>query len=110
MIESYISIITETEGTVEGRVLSTEQAKAAIRQVQTIINGGLADEIGKLDAQGRTLSDPNVWDGPLARQFRDQTWPETRAALQRARQELEELRASLQKISDNIMRSGGAAG
>ena len=51
------------------RVLSTEQAKAAIGQVQSIINGGFTDQISALDAQGRVLSDPNIWDGPLAAQF-----------------------------------------
>ncbi len=38
------------------RVLSTEQAKTAIRQMQAIINGGFTDQISQLDAQGRTLS------------------------------------------------------
>lgn len=91
------------------RVLSTEAAKTAIVQVQSIVNGGLLDEIGKLDQQGRTLSNPEVWDGPLAQQFRDQTWPETKAALDRARVELDELRDQLQRISQNIMTAGGAS-
>jgi len=89
------------------RVLATEQAKTSIQQVQAIINGGLADEIAKLDQQGRTLSDPDVWDGPLAQQFRDQIWPETKAALDKAKQELEELRDQLDRISTNIMQAGG---
>jgi hypothetical protein len=91
------------------RVLSTERAKTAVRQVQSIINGGLSSEIGKLNAQGKVLSDPEVWDGPLARQFRDQTWPETKAALDKAKQELDELRGQLQKISTNIMTAGGGS-
>lgn len=90
-----------------GRVLSTEQAKSSIQQVQAIINGGLAEQIDKLDKEGKTLSDPNVWDGPLAQQFRDQTWPETKSALEKAKQELDELRGQLQKISQNIMTAGG---
>ena len=48
-----------------GRVLSSEQAKSAIQQIQGIINGGLTDQISQLDSQGKTLSDPNVWDGPV---------------------------------------------
>lgn len=91
------------------RVLSTEAAKTAIVQVQAIVNGGLVDEINKLDQQGRTLSNSEVWDGPLAQQFRDQTWPETKTALDRARQELDELRDQLQRISQNIMTAGGAS-
>jgi len=35
------------------RVLSTDQAKTAVQQVQQIVNGGLAEQISKLDAQGK---------------------------------------------------------
>ena len=90
-----------------GRVLSTEQAKSAIQQVQAIVNGGLAEQIGRLDQQGKILSDPDVWDGPLAQQFRDQTWPETKSALDKAKQELDQLREQLQRIAQNIMSAGG---
>lgn len=93
------------------RVLSTEQAKSAIGQVQSIINGGFTDQISALDSQGRILSDPNVWDGPLAAEFRGSTWPETKAALDKAKQELEleQLRGQLQKISQDIFSAGGGA-
>jgi uncharacterized protein YukE len=91
------------------RVLSSDQAKTAIQQVQSIINSGLSDQIARLDSQGKILSDPNVWDGPLAQQFRDQTWPETKSALDRAHQELDQLREQLQRISQNIMSAGGGA-
>lgn len=91
------------------RVLSTDQAKTAIQQMQSIINGGLTEQITQLDAQGKTLSNPDIWDGPLAQQFRDQTWPETKSALDRAKQELEELRDQLQRIAQNIMTAGGGA-
>ncbi|HEV7805723.1 MAG TPA: hypothetical protein VGO80_07895 [Solirubrobacteraceae bacterium] len=67
----------------------------------------MTEQIERLDREGKTLSDPNVWDGPLAQQFRDQTWPETKSALEKAKQELDELRGQLQKISDNIMSAGG---
>lgn len=89
------------------RVLSTEQAKTAITQLQNIITGGFTDQIDALDSQGRILSDPNVWDGPLAIQFRSDTWPETKVALDKARAELEELNLQLGKISDDIFSAGG---
>ncbi|ROS59146.1 hypothetical protein EDF38_1986 [Frigoribacterium sp. PhB160] len=91
------------------RVLSTEQAKTAIRQVQAIVNGGFTDQISQLDAQGRILSDSNVWDGPLAATFRGSTWPETKAALDKAKTELEQLRTQLEKISTDIFSAGGGA-
>lgn len=92
-----------------GRVLSTEQAKTSIQQVQAIVNGGLSDQIAQLDAQGKTLSNPDVWDGPLAQQFRDQIWPETKSALDKAKIELDDLRDQLQRIAQNIMTAGGGA-
>ena len=67
--------------------------------MQAIINGGFTDQINQLDTQGKTLSDPNVWDGPLAEKFRGSTWPETEPALDKAKQELEELRSQLHQIS-----------
>ena len=92
-----------------GRVLSTEQARTAIQQVQAIINGGLTEQIARLDAQGKILSSPDVWDGQLAAQFRDSTWPQTTTALERARAELDQLREQLQRITQNIMAAGGNA-
>ena len=62
------------------RVLSSEEARTAITQMQTIINGGLTEQIHSLDVQGQRLSDPNVWDGKLAMDFRAR-WPETKWAL-----------------------------
>jgi uncharacterized protein YukE len=91
------------------RVLSTDQAKTSIQKIQAIINGGLADEIQKLDNEGKTLSQPDVWDGPLANQFRDDIWPQTKSALEKAKTELEDLRNQLDKISADIMRAGGGA-
>ncbi len=99
----------EEEHQVSGRVLSTEQARSAIAQMQGIVDGGLAEQISRLDAQGKVLSSPDVWDGRLAAQFRDSTWPQTRSALERARQELDALRGQLQQIAQNIMTAGGNA-
>jgi hypothetical protein len=99
----------ENEGFTMSRVLSTEQAKTAIRQIQSIVNGGFTDQISQLDAQGRVLSDSNVWDGPLASNFRGSTWPETKAALDKAKTELEQLRTQLDKISQDIFTAGGGA-
>jgi hypothetical protein len=91
------------------RVLSTEEAKAAIRDIQRIINGGLTEPLGQLDTNGQKLSRPDVWDGPLATTFRNSTWPETKTALQKAKTELEELHQQLNKIATNIFTAGGGA-
>ncbi|SDT06867.1 pyrophosphorylase [Microlunatus soli] len=89
------------------RVLTTQGAKDAIRAIENIINHGLTQQIQSLDSQGKKLSDPNVWDGPLATQFRTSTWPETHSALNKAKTELEDLKRELSKISTDIMTAGG---
>ena len=90
------------------RVLSTDTAKQAINQLQTIINNGFNDQINQLNKQGETLSDQNNWDGPLANQFREDVWPQTHKALIKAKDELEKLQVNLQKIFEEIFRAGGA--
>lgn len=88
------------------RVLSTDAAKAAVSTMASIINGGLAEQIGHLDRQGRQLSQPDVWDGSLAIAFRN-SWPQTSKTLQHVRTELDELRAKIEAINTNIMAAGG---
>lgn len=88
------------------RVLSSEEARAAITQMQTIISGGLMEQIRSLDTQGQKLCDPNNWDGQRAVEFRQQ-WPETNKALDTVVQQLEELRTKIQSINRDIMSAGG---
>jgi len=88
------------------RVLSTDAARSAITSMSSIINGGLADQISRLDQQGRQLSQPDVWDGSLAGQFRS-AWPETSRSLQTMRSELEDLRVKVERINADIMAAGG---
>lgn len=91
-----------------GRVLSTETAQQSITKMKQIISGGLIDQIEALNREGKILSDPNVWDGQLALKFRG-SWEKTYKALQNAQRELEELRASVDKINKNIITAGGGS-
>ncbi len=91
------------------RVLATDEARDAIEEMRRIITGDLTSKITDLDRQGRTLSDSNVWDGPLAQQFRIQHWPDTKRALDRCLQELEELRGRLGQINRDIIDAGGGS-
>jgi uncharacterized protein YukE len=91
-----------------GRVLSTDTAKQAIQKMQQIINGPLMEQIDALNREGQTLSDPNVWDGNLAQQFRND-WPQTHSALLKAKEAVEQLRAQSQQINQDIMTAGGNA-
>ncbi len=88
------------------RVVSSAEAQSAITQMQSIINGGLMEQIRNLDAQGQKLCDPNNWDGKLAADFRGQ-WPETNRALDNVVTQLEELRNKVQMINKDIMSAGG---
>jgi len=88
------------------RVLSTATAQTAIQRMQQIINGPLLEQISALNREGQVLSDQNNWDGRLATEFRSK-WPEINSALNKTKQELEELRNNVQKINENIMTAGG---
>ena len=91
------------------RVLSSQAAKDAIQKIQSIITGGLTEQINALNNEGQQLSDPNNWDGPLASTFRNETWPHTPQSLQKASQDLTELNKQLQKIATDIFQAGGGA-
>jgi hypothetical protein len=53
-------------------------------------------------------SDPNNWDGPLARKFRGDVWPKAKADLDKMKASLDQLQQSVQKILTNISHAGGA--
>lgn len=89
------------------RVLSSEQGRTAISRMQSILMGGLAEQITALNAEGQVLSDPEVWDGVLAMEFRASTWPDTARTLQQTAEALEELRQRVQGITTDIMAAGG---
>lgn len=89
------------------RVLSSEQGKTSISRMQSILTGGLAEQIAALKAEGQILSDPEVWDGLLASEFRSTTWPETSRTLEQTAEALEELRQRVQSITTDIMIAGG---
>ena len=88
------------------RVLSTAAAREAVKQLQNIIQGPFLDQITALDKQGDILSNPNEWDGKLAEDFRT-TWDDTHQKLMQAKESLEEMRANIQTIHDNIWTAGG---
>ncbi len=90
------------------RVLSTEAAKSSIATMSTIINSDLTEQLRRLDQEGNTLSQPDVWDGSLAIQFRS-SWPTTSRALRNIKAELEQLRVRVEKINADIMVAGGNA-
>ena len=89
------------------RVLSSDQGRTSITRMQAILNNGITEQISALRSEGEVLSDPNVWDGQLAEEFRSSTWPGAAQALQGAVESLEALRARVQGINNDIMAAGG---
>lgn len=90
------------------RVLSTPEARDAVTRMQSILDGGLAEQINSLVQTGQTLSEPNVWDGPLAGRFRD-TWPQVSTGLNKTLTDLKQLQSQVKQINQDIMSAGGGA-
>jgi hypothetical protein len=89
-----------------GRVLASDEARSAISQMQTILSSNF-EGITDLNNLGQTLSEPNVWDGNLASDFRNNIWPSCHTALTNALTQLQELQTKLNTIQGNIMTAGG---
>jgi len=89
------------------RVLSTDQARTSIDRIRSLANDQLTGDLRALQAEGATLSDPNVWDGIEAGRFRGDTWPAVDGALQQAVAALQGLQQQVQIINQNIMTAGG---
>ncbi len=88
------------------RVLSTDAAKQSIQKMQQIVTGQLVEQIRALDAEGQRLSQPDVWDGRLAAEFRND-WPNMHRRLNEAKESLDQLRQRIASINQNIMTAGG---
>jgi len=91
-----------------GRVLTTQEAANAARQMGTILNSGFSSNVSQLDSQGRTLSEPTVWDGPHAQTFRSQ-WPQINSTLQRLLSQLTELQQAVKNVNADIAQAGGGS-
>jgi uncharacterized protein YukE len=91
------------------RVLSTDEAKTTITQMRALLDGGLETTLQQLKAQGTTLSDPNVWDGTKAVEFRGY-WQDTATKLDALKAALTDLHTKITAINADIMSAGGNAG
>jgi len=88
------------------RVLSTDEAKASITKMKSIIDGGLAEQIAALHREGTTLSNRDVWDGQLANTFRND-WIQMNDTLNKLKGQLGQLQNQIKDINQNIMTAGG---
>ncbi len=87
------------------RVLTTDTARETVTAMQSMVQT-LGDQVRRLDQQGQRLSQPDVWDGPKAQQFRGEIWPTARQTLQKIVDDLDQLRSTVQSINADIMAAG----
>lgn len=90
------------------RVLAGPEAIDQANRMRQVIEGGLDAQLAALEAAAGRLSDPNVWDGPHALQFRG-VWAEMAPRLRRAQADLVQLRSWVQSVTDSILLAGGGA-
>lgn len=83
------------------RILVSSQAEASVRKMQSITDGPLMEQINALAREASTLSQPNVWDGKSASQFRGE-WPEIHNKLKAVKEAVSQLRQAAQNVQDDI--------
>src|SRR5215469_3512371 len=88
------------------RVVATEAALRAARLAQSLLGGGLAQQVRSLSDALRTLSSPMVWDGPKAAEFRATQAPSHQAALVRTIESMRQLGTHAQNVTGSIMDAG----
>ncbi len=87
-------------------MLSTDRAKNAARQMNSLLTGTLRAQLAALKQHGQALCSPAVWDGPAAARFRSQQWPPMSLSMDQALRALASLEKSAQTAVDNIIQAG----
>ena len=90
------------------RVLAGPEAIEQANRMRTTIEGGLDAQLAALEQAAGRLSDPNVWDGPHAVQFRG-LWSEMAPRLRQAQGDLAQLRNWVHSVADSILVAGGGS-
>ena len=90
------------------RVLAGPEAIEQANRMRQVIESGLDAQLAQLESAASRLSDPNVWDGPHAVQFRG-VWADIAPRLRQAQSDLAQLRTRVQAVADSILAAGGSA-
>jgi hypothetical protein len=98
----------EKERPMTMRVLAGPEAIDEANRMRQTIESGLDAQLAALEASATRLSDPNVWDGPHAVQFRG-LWQEMAPRLRRSQADLSQLRAWIHGVTDSIILAGGGS-
>jgi len=87
------------------KVLASQEAVQTVQDILRTLNQ-LQTTIQDLDSRGKTLSNPEVWDGAEARAFRGE-WPGMASKLRELEDTLEQISREAQRTIDEIIRAGG---
>ncbi|MCK9874670.1 hypothetical protein MXD61_12930 [Frankia sp. AgPm24] len=87
-------------------VRSTPEAVAAVSDLASIVNGPLLGHFDELRSIARSLTDPESWDGRAATDFRTNIWPGYERTLTDLHAQLDQLRARLAEIQNEIQNAG----
>lgn len=90
------------------RVLAGPEAIDQANRMRQTIESGLDAQLVALEAAAGRLSDPNVWDGPHAVQFRG-LWSEVAPRLRQSQADLAQLRNWVHSVADSILVAGGGS-
>ena len=91
------------------RVLAGPEAIEQANRMRATIESGLDQQLRDLEQAAGRLSDPNVWDGPHAQQFRGM-WTDIAPRLRQAQADLAQLRQWVQSVAGSILAAGGSTG
>jgi hypothetical protein len=90
---------------VSQRVLATQRAEDAARQVRDVL-GGVTDQLRLLKQVGQRLSNPIVWDGPSADQYRSTHWPQLSTTVDSSLSRLERLGSASSAVIAAVIEAG----
>lgn len=86
-----------------GRVLATQQARAAAKQMLAL-TGTVKEHVGRVLQQGNILADPHRWDGGHAGKWRND-WGQDASQLNQTAAKLEELERRAQQVVEDIFKA-----
>jgi hypothetical protein len=90
---------------VSERVLATDDALRAAKEIHALLSGRLPADIRSVSQYGRVLANPGRWDGPQASRFRSE-WPTLDRGLNQVIPMLDRLHGDAQKVIQDILRAG----
>ena len=90
----------------DGTVTVTAEAHLHICQLNSLIDGPLADALNQISSNALALTDPNVWAGQAASLFANEVWPQVQSVLGQVQGSLNELQSQVASVLANVTAAG----